>query len=226
MRAWMRKTITSSAVLIVAATIAIVLFTKTDTYAQFLESYNALSKAEQHWVLRHPIAAFRTHKLAEKAQAAAQEIKSDPDMDNDLNGGMADAFKHTLWMALTAQKIGHDKAVSLGIAHEEGNRMEFENNPNRDNGLIQDKIMSEMDLFNNEIGATLGAENSKVSFDVLEFLVKDAVIKGRCRKIKKKDNSQYLDIEGNVIDINKYKGVWEIPKVLIPSNKPQNNDNK
>lgn len=219
MRLCTKRTIASSLALILLATIALVSATHTDAYAQFLESYKALSTAEQQWVRRHPIAAFRTHRLADTARDLAVKHQNDPDLDGDLNGGMADAFKHTLWMAITAQKIGKDKAISLGQAHEDGNYEQFLNNPERSGGLLQDKIASDMDLYNNNIGAQIGHEHPNVSISVLIFLVKDAVTKGQCRKILKNSQGQYLDAEGKVIDTGLYNGQWEIPKVLIPSNK-------
>lgn len=219
MKLWMRRTLTSSIVLFLILVASILLFTRTEAYAQFLDSYNSLSKPEQRWVLRHPIAAFRTHKLATSARTEAVSHNSDPDLDGDLNGGMVDAFKHTLWMALTAQKIGYSKAVSLGIAHEEGNRAEFDANPERNGGLIQDQMASDMDLFNNQVGARIGADNPNVSYDVLVFLVKDAVVKGQCRKLRKDSSGNYLDSTGTVIILSDYNGVWLIPKQLIPSNK-------
>jgi len=206
-------------VLISATIIALISITHTEAYAQFLKSYQSLSKAEQHWVNRHPIAAFRTHRLADTARTLAVAHQHDDDLDGDLNGGMADAFKHTLWMALTAQKIGKDKAISLGKAHEDGNHEEFLNNPERTGGLIQDKIASDMDLYNNSIGAQIGEDHPDVSISVLIFLVKEAVTKGQCRKIQKDAGGNYIDSQGKVIDTKQYIGQWEIPKVLIPSSK-------
>lgn len=214
----MRKTILSSLIFSAIITIAIITATRTEVYAQFMESYHKLSNAEQAWVRRHPIAAFRTHKLATTARSEAQAHMQDPDLDGDLNGGMVDAFKHTLWMALTAQKIGFSKAQSLGIAHEEGNRAEFSRNPDRSGGLLQDNMMSGMDLYNNDIGARIGSLNPKASYQTIVAMVKKAVTSGECRKLKK-DGNKYLDADGKVINDADYKGKWEIPKVMIPSNK-------
>ncbi len=223
MRLRTKRTIASSLVLILLAITALVSATHTEAYAQFMESYKALSTAEQQWVRRHPIAAFRTHHLADTARALAKEHKNDPELDGDLDGGMADAFKHTLWMALTAQKIGRDKAISLGKAHEDGNYEQFLNNPERSGGLIQDKATSDMDLYNNNIGAQIGQDYPNASISVLIFLVKDAVTKGQCRKILKDSQGKYLDAHGGIIDTGQYNGQWEIPKVLIPSNKQETN---
>ena len=210
-------TILSSILLIAAITIAFVTFTNSDAYAQFLESYKNLSTPEQQWVKRHPLAAFRTHNIADTVKAKCQTMLKDTDFDGDLNGGMVDAFKHTLWMALTAQKIGYDKALSLGQAHEDGNRLEYEADPKRAK-TPQDSIASRMDMLNNVVGARIGVNNPDASFAKIVAMVRQSVLDGKCWKIKKKDKNTYLDADGNKIDIHQYDDNWVIPKVLVPSN--------
>ena len=210
-------TILSSILLIAAITVAIITFTHSDAYAQFLESYHKLSIPEQQWVKKHPLAAFRTHKIADTVRHEAQGHLKDTALDGDLNGGMVDAFKHTLWMALTAQKIGMMKALSLGEAHEEGNRLEYESDPIRKK-IHQDSIASRMDILNNIVGARIGAQNPDAGQKRIIELVRQAVIDGKCWKIKKKDKNTYLDADGKVINIHDYDNHWAIPKVLVPSN--------
>ena len=211
-------TILSSLLLIAAITVAIITFTHSDAYAQFLESYHKLSVPEQQWVKKHPLAAFRTHRIADTVRHEAQQRLKDADLDGDLNGGMVDAFKHTLWMALTAQKIGMEKALTLGEAHEEGNRLEYVADPMRKK-IQQDSIASRMDILNNIVGARIGAQNPDASKKRIIELVRQSVIYGRCWKIKKKDKNTYLDADGKVIHIHDYDNHWAIPKVLVPSNK-------
>ncbi|MBR4272737.1 MAG: hypothetical protein IKQ30_07860 [Bacteroidales bacterium] len=214
-------TILSSILLVSAITFAFVTFTHSDAYAQFLESYKKLSIPEQQWVKRHPFAAFRTHKIADSVKTECQTRLNDADLDGDLNGGMVDAFKHTLWMALTAQKIGYEKALKLGQAHEDGNRLEYESDPTRAR-TPQDSIASRMDMLNNVVGARIGDSNPDASQKKIIELVKQAVMEGKCWKIKKKDKNIYIDADGKEIAIHDYDNNWAIPKVLIPSNK----DNK
>ena len=210
-------TILSSLLLIIAITIAFVTFTNSEAYAQFLESYKKLSTPEQQWVKRHPLAAFRTHKIADTVKTEANARLKDADLDGDLNGGMVDAFKHTLWMALTAQKIGYDKALKLGQAHEDGNYLEYVADPKRAK-TPQDSIASRMDMLNNIVGARIGADNPDASYNAIVAIVRRHILNGECWKLRKKDKNTYLDANGNVIDIHKYDNNWVIPKVLVKSN--------
>lgn len=213
-----RATILSSFALVALLIGTFLTATHTEAYAQFMESYKKLSVPEQKWVKWHPWAAFITHKIADSVKAEAQRRLKDADFDGDLNGGMVDAFKHTLWMALTAQKIGYDKAIKLGQAHEDGNYLEYEADPTRKK-TPQDSIASRMDMLNNIVGASIGANNPDATYDSIVAIVRRHVIEGKCWKIRKKDKNTYLDAYGKPINIHAYDNHWVIPKVLIPSNK-------
>lgn len=213
--------IASSITIIAISIYAIIILTQSKAYAQFLKSYNRLSKPEQQWVRRYPIAAFRTHNLADSAKKEAIRRIKDPDLDGDIEGGMVDAFKHTFWMALTAQKIGAEKAILLGKAHEDANKIEFDNNPRR-KGITQDSIASRMDMLNNIEGARIGETYPNMPYQELIIIVKQAVVDGKCWKIKKKNIKTYLDSSDNIINIHDYDNKWAIPKVLVRSNKTIN----
>ena len=182
-----------------------------------IRKYKELEKPEKQWTRRHPIAALRTYKLSQLAANEAIERLNDKDFDGDGNGGMVDAFRHTLWMALTTQKIGRRKALTLGKAHEDSNKIFYEKNKLED-GSLPDSISCEMDLLNNECGAKIGQKYPKASFQELTNIVKQAVISGQCFKIKKNAAGDYLDYNGNIIDPNEYLGRWHTPKILVKSN--------
>ncbi len=186
--------------------------------AQIWSAYKKLSKPERQWVRRHPLAAKKAFPISKTVSKEAVNRLKDTDLDGDGNGGMVDAFRHTLWMSLNSQKFGKRKAILLGIAHEKGNRLDFEAHRLED-GDLPDSVMCEMDLRNNEIGANLGIKYKDKSFDEMVNIVKNEVIAGNCWKVKKDAQKNYLDINGNIIDRKKYQGNWNIPKVLIKSNK-------
>lgn len=181
------------------------------------QSYKNLSKPERKWVRQNPIAALRTYKLSQMAAAEAQKYVTDPEFDGDGSGGMVDAFRHTLWMALTTQKIGKRKALALGRAHEEKSKIYFEScDPSEPN--LPDSIDSEMDFINNQKGADIGIKYPKATYEELVQIVRNTVVSGQCYKIKKNSKGEYLDYEGNVIPQEAIKGKWITPKILVKSN--------
>lgn len=181
------------------------------------QSYKNLSQPERKWVRQNPIAALRTYKLSQMAAAEAQKYVNDPEFDGDGSGGMVDAFRHTLWMALTTQKIGKRKALALGRAHEEKSKLYFEScDPSEPN--LPDSIDSEMDFINNQKGADIGIKYPKATYEELVQIVRNTVVSGQCYKIKKNSKGEYLDYEGNVIPQEAIQGKWITPKILVKSN--------
>ena len=181
------------------------------------QSYKKLSQPERKWVRHHPIAALRTYKLSQMAAAEAQTLVNDPEFDGDGSGGMVDAFRHTLWMALTAQKIGKSKALALGRAHEEKSKLYFESCDHSEPNL-PDSIDSEMDFINNQKGADIGIKHRKASYEEMLKIVRTAVVAGQCYKIKKNSKGEYLDYDNNIIPPEAIQGKWNTPKILVRSN--------
>lgn len=182
-----------------------------------LRKYKNLEKPEKQWVKHHPIAALRTFRIADKVSLEAQARLQDKDLDGDGNGGMVDAFRHTLWMALNTQKIGKRKSLLLGEAHEASNKIYYDKSLLED-GALPDSIGSEMDLLNNQIGANIGLKYPKATYEQLVDIVKRAVIAGECYKIKKTPDGNFLDYNNNIINPNEYIGKWHTPKILVKSN--------
>lgn len=186
-----------------------------DVNAQVYKAYQRLSEPEKRWVLLHPVAASKTYKLRDTVEIEVSKCRKNKELDGDGVGGQLDAFKHTLWMALCSQKIGRKKAVSLGKAHEDGNRAEFEKYGKKRGD--QDSVLSLMDMLNNEIGAALGEKYPKISLAEMVDTVKAAVLNGQCYKTKKNSSRRYLDKDGNIIDTKKYTDVWNVPKIIVKS---------
>ena len=116
-----------------------------------LKSFKELSCPEKWWVIGHPFVAKKTLKVSQIARLKTDSIKENNILKGVGNGDQVDAFRHTYWMASLTQTIGQRKAKRLGIAHEKGNKRDFKKG-NKEEGSLPDKISSEMDLFNNEVG--------------------------------------------------------------------------
>ncbi len=182
-----------------------------------IQKFRKLSYPEKIWVITHPFLIFKTMRISEMAKKVSKEMEKDNDLDNDGNGGEVDAFRHAFWMASLSQKIRKRAVRKLGIAHEKGNKIDFEKRKLED-GTIPDKISSEMDLKNNEIGIEIGYKNKNKTKEELIILIKDAVFYGKLWKIKKNKNGSFLDKNNKIINKNELKGKWENNKVLIKTN--------
>jgi len=179
------------------------------------QSFSNISSPEKTWVYFHPFKAKKAFLISKEAENTKDSISEI--IGNDNNGGHLDAFKHSYWMARLSQKIGKRAAFSLGKAHEKGNYKTFKKHKKED-GFLPDKQSSEMDLFNNSIGISIGNFNKKTSKqDIIQQLL-DSLHAGKLRILRKNNSGNFLDCQGKIIPLDSLKNKWNTRKCLIKSN--------
>jgi Domain of unknown function (DUF6973) len=178
--------------------------------------FKNLSGPEKCWVIFHPFVAKKAYRLSVQAREVSKELLTDPLFDGDENGGQIDAFRHGYWMALLSQHMCWKQARSLGRAHEKGNYKAFKKGQ-LEEGLLADSAGSAMDLYNNAVGLQIGRSGKNIAVEELKGAVKDSVLAGKMKVIRKNAAGLALDCDGQVIDTAIYKGRWVIPKCLVGS---------
>ena len=178
-----------------------------------LKSFFELSGPKRTWVIFHPFVAKKTLKISEFTRLETKNVIIQKFLKGNGNGGQVDAFRHAFWMASLTAEIGWRKARKLGVAHEKGNYKDYKKRRNED-GEIPDKVSSEMDLFNNDVGIKIGKNNS----ENLKNSVINAVLEGKCKIIRKDTRGNFLDNKGKIISKESLKGKWENQKCLVWSN--------
>jgi len=176
-----------------------------------------LPRPEKWWVMTHPFVAKKTYRISEYAKLSADSLTNDTLLDGDPAGGQVDAFRHCFWMSMMTQEIGWRRAKKLGNAHEKSNYLDWKKHRNEE-GILPDKVSSDMDFVNNDTGIQIGMDFPKTPRDSLKLIIIQKIKDGELIIIKKDRFGNYLDCDGNIIDLKKYYGLWEIPKCLVPSN--------
>ncbi len=184
----------------------------------YAQKFKDLHRPEKIWIITHPFVVLKSWKISKEARQISNGAINDPDFDGDYNGGQVDAYRHTLWMAMLTQKMSPRKAEKLGIAHEKGNKIDYDKKL-LEEGKLPDSVACEMDLRNNRIGIDIGKANKKTPSVELQKIVKKAVMEGKCWKINKNIDGLFLDKNDNIIPEEDWKGKWISPKILVPSNK-------
>ena len=182
-----------------------------------LSKFWKLSGPKRTWVLFHPFKAKKSLEISKEANRIADSIKKSSLLDKDAAGGQVDAFRHAYWMARLRQEIGESAARSLGKAHEKENYQTYKKQKLED-GVVPDKISSEMDLHNNEVGLSLITKGSKTPKNGLIYRIINAIHQGKMKVIKKDKKGNFLTCNGKVIPLKSLKGKWENNKCLINSN--------
>lgn len=104
------------------------------------------------------------YDIQDEAQAAAEEAYSglnNEERATSLSDGHADAFRHTYWNARMTQEFGSEWTESFTSGHEK-----VGGNP---------AAREAMDLYNNNLGRTIGADNVNASPDELKAKVQSAI---------------------------------------------------
>lgn len=181
-----------------------------------MKSFFKLSCPEKWWVIGHPFVAKKVQKISNYSVFVSDSLKKDTILDGDPAGGQIDAFRHAFWMCLLTQNIGWRRAKKLGKAHEKGNYKDFKKH-RKEEGILPDKISSDMDIANNDVGIQLGMDYPHVSRDSVKQIIIEKIKAGELLIIFKDEHGNYLNCDSTIIDITQYLGKWEIPKCLVSS---------
>jgi hypothetical protein len=208
----LKKTILAIIVVFLFHPLVLISQSKTTTCQQFKK----LSRPEKCWVIKHIFVAKKAWKITQYVRLQTDSIQKTSMLDGDANGGKVDAFRHAFWMASLSQKMRWRKAYRLGKAHEKGNYLDYKKHRLED-GTFPDKVSSDMDLWNNNIGLQIGKANKGISSDSLKNIVIEYIHNGKMKIIKKNIQGQFINFEGNIIENDSLKGKWENQKVLVNS---------
>ncbi len=185
--------------------------------AHNLVSQHNIGRYEIRWALRHPFAAIKINHHLKKAMTIYREVKDTKQLDEVESGGTLDAFRHSFTMAYLAQRINPKKLKKLGVAHEKGNKRQFEKNMN-ENGERADSLACEMDLRNNELGFLIGFNNKSLTIDELKTEILTQIKQGNAWILKKNSQNKYVSCNNEEVLIDNFKNQWFLPKCLIKSN--------
>ncbi len=180
------------------------------------KTIKTLNRYELWWLIKHIPIALGVWQLSETAREMANREITSGDLDGDYAGGQVDAFRHILWMALITQKYGSKTANSLGRAYEKGNKQDYKKH-RLEEYYLPDAASMIMDLMNNEIGIRIGQRFPDISLASLVIEIKKVVLEGKAWKIKKDKNGKFLSADGFPMNKKAWLGKWESPKVIVPS---------
>lgn len=176
-----------------------------------------VSCPEIWWGIGHPFISIKAFRISKQALITTRQIEKEKLLQNDWNGGQIDAFKHAFWMGLLTYKINRKQAIKLGIAHEKGNYKNFKKNLRRGRSGNHDKAAQEMDLLNNETGASLAEQFSDADENEFKEIIMDYIQAGRLKIIKKNNLGEYLNENDQIIPTAQLIGIWDNGKVLVDS---------
>lgn len=196
--------------------VLVLVFTAQLLHAQKKVTPRRVTRPEIVWALTHPFVAMKALKLTRMALGTAEAMRGDTTLDNRWVGGQLDAFRHSYWMAICAQKIKPRKVIKLGNAHEKGNWLDFKKG-RLEEDAVPDSVNSAMDFFNNARGVQIGCENRKATPAELKQIILKDILAGNMKIVAMDDKGNFIDCSGKIIDTRAWAGKWNIPKCLVSS---------
>jgi hypothetical protein len=181
-------------------------------------SSKKISCPEKWWAVKHPFIAKKAFHLTLYSLAVADSLRRKESPGDNIGAGQLDAFKHAFWMATLVQDIKWKKAKRLGIAHEKANYRSYIKSFKKGIMYGHDRIRSEMDLWNNEIGIAIGLACKGCDHILLKQIILDSIQDGSMKVVRMNSKGQFLDHEGKILPPENYQGKWLNDKCLIPSN--------
>lgn len=194
------------------------LYALTSSSQTIWKEFKHLECPHKIWAITHLLKAKKAFIISEEANRVTDSISKTFLLNNNTSGGQLDAFRHAYWMARLHQEIGKNSARKLGIAHEKSNYLQYKKKLLED-GEVPDKISSEMDLYNNQIGLTFTRKREIYPKKGLVFRIINAILNGEMKIIKKDINGNFLTCNGTIIPKNSLAGSWENNKCLVNSNR-------
>jgi len=181
------------------------------------QRFKQLLPAQKTWVILHPFKAKKAYIVSLEANKISDSIAKTHLLDGDISGGQVDAFRHAYWMARLNQEIGKSAAKSLGKAHEKDNYRQFKKQL-LEEGVLPDKISSDMDLINNNIGLNYTQKGKPYPKDGLIYRIVNEILAGELRILKKDKEGNYVSCSGEILTPEELKNSWTNNKCLVPSN--------
>lgn len=176
--------------------------------------FKKMSRYEKRWVIFHPFLAVQLKSISKTCYSFYNAPSVRQQLDTFSNGGLLDAFRHTFFMAAFAQRFSIKKLRRLGEAHEKGNYQQFLKRQAED-GEVPDSIGSVMDLYNNELGFTIGKQHAKNTIEELVRICILALQNQQGLMVKRNTNGFYVDETNNLLKPEQYLLRWKTAKCLV-----------
>lgn len=169
------------------------------------------------WATLHPRAAIKVNKLKQNADPVYNRYVKLAIPDSFSSGGKLDAFRHVFYMSVFTQAIKANTIKKLGKAHERKNIRAAKKRKLED-GEIASLVASEMDLFNNELGISIGPVNKQLSLEALAELAINAIERGEARILLRNCKGQYQTCEALSKSLKTVTTLAAQAPCLVPSN--------
>lgn len=181
----------------------------------FQKIFFEINTKDKLWIISKPISSLKVKKVTKEVNSILIGKSNGKFLDQDLQGGQIDAFRHIFLIYKLSSEIGIEKARRFGNIYESYNKKVFKTTANSG----YDYASEMMDKFNNELGIYLFLKMDKVSDIQIIDEIKKQIIEGNARKISKDGKGRSVGKDFNIIEDSIWKKEWYNQRLLIQTNK-------
>ena len=164
------------------------------------------------WVIKNHDKVLRSVDISKSVMKTMDSLDKVNFLGGNKEGGIFDAFRHIYWMYNLSSEVGEECARKVGEIYEGYGEYIFKTTEMSG----YDSVGRQMDLFNNELGINLAKQNIKKRLVFSE--IRKIIKLGKAKVVKKNQNGEDLDINGEIIPTEEWKKSWNNRRVLVNSN--------
>ena len=179
---------------------------------KFQKIYESMTFEDKLWVIKNHDKVLRSVDVSKSVMKTMDSLDKIDFLGGNKEGGIFDAFRHIYWMYNLSSEVGEECARKVGEIYEGYGEYIFKTTEMSG----YDSVGRQMDLFNNELGINLAKQNIKKRLVFSE--IRKIIKLGKAKVVKKNQNGEDLDINGEIIPTEEWKKSWNNRRVLVNSN--------
>jgi hypothetical protein len=179
---------------------------------KFQKIYESMTFEDKLWVIKNHDKVLRAVDISKSVVKTMDSLDKINFLGGNKEGGIFDAFRHIYWMYNLSSEVGEECARKVGEIYEGYGEYIFKTTEMSG----YDSVGRQMDLFNNEIGINLAKQSIKKRLVFSE--IRKIIKLGKAKIVKKNQNGEDLDINGEIIPTEEWKKLWNNRRVLVNSN--------
>ncbi len=179
---------------------------------KFQKIYESMTFEDKLWVIKNHDKVLRSVDISKSVIKTMDSLDKVNFLGGNKEGGIFDAFRHIYWMYNLSSEVGEECARKVGEIYEGYGEYIFKTTEMSG----YDSVGRQMDLFNNELGINLAKQSVKKRLVFSE--IRKIIKLGKAKIVKKNQNGEDLDINGEIIPTEEWKKSWNNRRVLVNSN--------
>lgn len=179
---------------------------------KFQKIYESMTFEDKLWVIKNHDKVLRSVDISKSVMKTMDSLDKIDFLGGNKEGGIFDAFRHIYWMYNLSSEVGEECARKVGEIYEGYGEYIFKTTEMSG----YDSVGRQMDLFNNELGINLAKQSIKKRLVFSE--IRKIIKLGKAKVVKKNQNGEDLDINGEIIPTEEWKKSWNNRRVLVNSN--------